>query len=72
MFTQCTISISIQYPATFTEVLARDMASTEVAIEGSVSPLLTELFGGTILVDDVNVRLSASNFTNNDGSGYQD
>jgi len=37
-------------------VLAGDIESTEIAIEGGVSPMLAELFGGEILVDEVTVR----------------
>jgi hypothetical protein len=61
MFSQCEISIRIQYPTLFTEVLFLDVASTEAAIEGGVSTLLMELFGGPILVDDVTVLISLPN-----------
>ena len=61
MFTKCTIHITVQYPTMFTEVLACDTESTELAIEGAVSPLLMELFGGEIIVDHVIVQESQSN-----------
>ena len=61
MFNQCEISIRIQYLTLFTEVLFLDVASTEAAIEGGVSTLLMELFGGPILVDDVTVQLFQPN-----------
>ena len=56
MYQSCVIHIAIQYPALFAEVLAGDIESTEIAIEGGVSPMLAELFGGEILVDEVTVR----------------
>ncbi|MBV9232238.1 MAG: hypothetical protein JOZ18_23220 [Chloroflexi bacterium] len=62
MFTKCTIHISIQYPATCMEVLSGDTESTEVALEAVISPILMELFGGEIVVDDVTVEQSQSNY----------
>ena len=56
MYQSCVIHIAIQYPALFAEVLAGDIESTEIAIEGVISPVLVELFGGEILVDEVTVR----------------
>ena len=56
MYQSCVIQIAIQYLALFAEVLAGDIESTEIAIEGGVSPMLAELFGGEILVDEVTVR----------------
>ena len=56
MFTKCTIHISFQYPVMFNEVLDNDVESTEVAIEAGISPLLMELFGGAILVDNVTLQ----------------
>lgn len=70
MFSQCEISIRIQYLTLFTEVLFLDVASTEAAIEGSISPLLVELFGGPILVDDVTVQLSQPNPPDDDSCDY--
>jgi hypothetical protein len=70
MFNQCEICIRIQYPTLFTEVLFLDVASTEAAIEGSISTLLMELFGGPILVDDVTVQLSQPNPPDDDSSDY--
>ena len=70
MFNQCEISIRIQYSTLFTEVLFLDVASTEAAIEGGVSTLLMELFGGPILVDDVTVQLSQPHFPDDDSSDY--
>ena len=58
MFTKCTIHITVQYPTMFTEVLCGDTESTELAIEGVVSPLLMELFGGEIIVESVIVEES--------------
>jgi hypothetical protein len=46
----------------FTEVLACDIEGTELAIEGAVSPLLMELFGGEIIVEHVIVQESQSNY----------
>jgi len=62
MFTKCTIHITVQYPTMFTEVLACDIEGTELAIEGAVSPLLMELFGGEIIVEHVIVQESQSNY----------
>ena len=70
MFSQCEISIRIQYPTFFTEVLFLDVASTEAAIEGGVSTLLMELFGGPILVDDVTVLISQPDLSEDESSDY--
>jgi hypothetical protein len=56
MFKTCTISITIQYLASSSEVLLDDQDSTELAIEVGISPILMELFGGIILVDDVTLQ----------------
>lgn len=56
MYRSCVIHIAIQYPKLFAEVLAGDVEGTEIAIEGGVSPVLVELFGGEILVDEVIVQ----------------
>lgn len=56
MYRSCVIHIAIKYPELFAEVLAGDVEGTEVAIEGGVSPMLAELFGGEILVDEVVVQ----------------
>lgn len=53
MYRSCVIHIAIQYPELFAEVLAGDVEGTEIAIEVGVSPMLAELFGGEILVDEV-------------------
>ena len=45
-----------------TEVLSSNTESTELAIEGAVSPLLMELFGGAIIVENVIVEESLSNY----------
>jgi hypothetical protein len=72
MYTYCTIQISIRYPAMYTEILPTEKESTEVAIEGTVSPILMELFGGSIIVDDVHiVERPASSFTVDDEIVYQ-
>jgi hypothetical protein len=42
------------------EALLHDVESTELAIEDGVSGLLMELFGGTIIVNDVTVKYSLS------------
>ena len=63
---RCIIQIDMQYPELFTETLSDDMTSTEVALESEVSPLLAELFGGTILIDDVRVRYLPSHQTERD------
>jgi len=39
-----------------------DLEHTELAVEDSVSLLLMELFGGTILVDDVTVQYANSDY----------
>ena len=70
MFNQCEISIRIQYPTLFTEVLFPDVASTEATIEGSISTLLMELFGGPILVDDVTVLISQPNPLDDESCDY--
>jgi len=58
MLRKCTIHITIQYPAYYTEVCADDEASVEISIEDKVMPLLAELFGAPIYVDDVTVEFS--------------
>jgi len=55
MFMNCIIQISIRYPVLHTELLSTEKESTEVAIEGTVCPILMELFGGSIIVDDVHI-----------------
>jgi hypothetical protein len=45
----------------FTEVLPNNTESTELAIEGVVSPLLMELFGGEIIVESVIIEESQYN-----------
>ena len=57
----CTIHITVQYETMFTEVLPNNTESTELAIEGAVSPLLMELFGGEIIVESVIVEESQLN-----------
>ncbi len=54
----CNIQISFQCPDMFSEVPPNDVESTELAVEDGLSQLLMELFGGTILVDDVTVKYS--------------
>jgi len=66
MLKQCTIHITIQYPETHTEVCADDEASVEIAIEDKVMPLLVELFGAPIYVDDVAVEFSVPGKPYND------
>src|SRR5579863_5303219 len=67
MFMNCTIQISIRYPALHTELLPTEKESTEVAIEGSVCPILMELFGGSIIVDDVHIdEHPSSSYASND------
>jgi hypothetical protein len=61
MYRKCTIHITVQYETMFTEVLPNNTESTELAIEGAVSPLLMELFGGEIIVESVIVEESQSN-----------
>lgn len=51
--TRYTIQISLDVPDTFTEVIPDDVESMEVAVEGGISLILAELFGGTILVEKV-------------------
>jgi len=46
----------------FMEVLPGDIESTELVIEGAVSPLLMELFGGAIIVENVVVQEFQSNY----------
>jgi hypothetical protein len=53
---RCIIQIDMQYPKAFTETLPDDTESTEVALESEVSPLLAELFGGVVLIEEVTVR----------------
>jgi hypothetical protein len=52
---RCIIQIDMQYPELFTEIVLDDTISTEVALESELGPLLAELFGGTVLIDDVKV-----------------
>jgi hypothetical protein len=61
MYRKCTIHITVQYETMFTEVLPNNTESTELAIEGAVSPLLMELFGGEIIVESVIVEESQYN-----------
>ena len=61
MFRKCTIHITVQYHTMFTEVLSSNTESTELAIEGAVIPLLMELFGGEIIVENVIVEESQLN-----------
>ena len=56
------IRISIQCPDRFTEMPVNDLEHAELAVEDSVSLLLMELFGGTILVDDVTVQYANSEY----------
>ncbi len=52
----CNIQISFQCPDMLSEAPLHDVESTELAIEDGVSGLLMELFGGTIIVNDVTVK----------------
>ena len=54
----CKIQISIQCPDMPSEAPLQDVESTELAIEDGMSGLLMELFGGTIIVNDVTVQYS--------------
>jgi hypothetical protein len=54
--------ISIQCPDRLTEMPVNDLEHAELAVEDSVSLLLMELFGGTILVDDVTVQYASSEY----------
>lgn len=56
----CNIQISFQCPDMPSEALLHDVESTELAIEDGISSLLMELFGGTIIVNDVTVMYSLS------------
>ncbi len=56
----CNIQISFQCPAMLSEALLHDVEGTELAIEDGVSGLLMELFGGTIIVNDVTVKFILS------------
>ena len=56
------IRISIQCPDRFTEMPVNDLEHAELAVEDSVGLLLMELFGGTILVDDVTVQYASSEY----------
>ncbi len=58
MLRQCTIHITIQYPEGYTEVCSEDETSVEIAIEDRVMPVMVELFGAPIYVDDVTVEFS--------------
>jgi len=53
--TRCTIEISFEAPERYREASLDDVTTTEVMLEGGVSPLLMELFG-TILMEDVTIR----------------
>ncbi len=53
---RCIIQIDMRYPKSLTETLTDDTTSTEVALESEVSPLLAELFGGVVLIEDITVR----------------
>jgi hypothetical protein len=46
----------MRYPKSLTETLTDDTTSTEVALESEVSPLLAELFGGVVLIEEITVR----------------
>jgi hypothetical protein len=52
----CIIQIDMRYPKSLTQTLTNDTTSTEVALESEVSPLLAELFGGVVLIEEVTVR----------------
>ncbi len=56
------IRVSIQCPDRLTEMPVNDLEHTELAVEDSISLLLMELFGGTILVDDVTVQYANSDY----------
>lgn len=56
------IRISIQCPDRLTEMPVNDLERAELVVEDSVSLLLMELFGGTILVDDVTVQHANSEY----------
>jgi hypothetical protein len=56
----CNIQISFQCPDMPSEAPLHDVESTELAIEDGMSGLLMELFGGTIIVNDVTVHYSLS------------
>lgn len=56
------IRISIQCPEKLTEMPVNDLERAELAVEDSVSLLLMELFGGTILVDNVTVQHANSEY----------
>jgi hypothetical protein len=58
MMKQCTIHITIQYPESRTEVCADEEGSVELAIEDKMAPLMAELFGAPMYVDDVTVEFS--------------
>jgi hypothetical protein len=58
MLKQCTIHITIQYPETQAEIHADEETDVEIAIEDRVMPLLIELFGAPIYVDDVAVEFA--------------
>lgn len=53
--TRCTIEISFEAPERYREASLDDVTTTEVMLEGGISPLLMELFG-TILMEDVTIR----------------
>ncbi len=54
------IQISFQCPDMPSEAPLHDVESTELALEDGMSGLLIELFGGTIIVNDVTVKYSLS------------
>ena len=56
------IRVSIQCPEKLTEMPVNDLEHTELAVEDSISLLLMELFGGTILVDNVTVQYANSEY----------
>ncbi len=53
---RCIIQIDMRYPKSLTETLTDDTTSTEVALESEVSPLLAELFGGVVLIEEIKIR----------------
>lgn len=53
---RCIIRIDMQYPKSLTETLPDETTSTEVALESEVSPLLAELFGGVVFIEEITVR----------------
>ncbi len=61
----CNIHVSIQCPAILSEI-PFDIERAELAIEDGVGLLLMELFGGTILVNDVTIKCSESEHDRDD------